>query len=426
MEMTPETYLIGGCMLSPDALPLATRLVEPSDFADHRHELIFEAMVLLAKEGSAVEPFTVHQRATQMGARGVELTDLYRWLELVGSASSVRHYAEEVRERATRRRLLNAGAKFHQLLTDETTPAADSVSKMLDELQAIRDRSTTTGLTAKTLGEVLDTPDRDEDWVIPRLLERGDRMIVTGHEGLGKTTWLRQMGICMAAGVNPVTLNHMRAPLRVLYVDVENSESQWRRETRGMAHTIARNGLVSPRDTLHLYCGGRMDLRRDRDLGLVHKLVDDYAPDVLFIGPIYKLVPSVNNDEEASPLIAALDTLRDRGLVLIMEAHSPKGSMGERNLAPRGSSALMGWPEFGFGLAPMEGGASVVRWRGDRDRRRIWPEELHMGGSLPWIAGNVHERDAYQVLPHEQHALTEGDTGGDNEGATVHRMPYLD
>src|SRR5690606_7329565 len=146
----------------------------------------------------------------------------------------------------------------------------------------------------------------------------------------------------------------------------------------------------SPRDNMHVYCGPRMDLRKDKDLGLVHRLVDEHEPEILFIGPIYRLTPNgIKNDEEAAPLIAALDTLRDRGLVLVMEAHAPKGSDGDRNLAPRGSAALMGWPEFGFGLAPNENGAEVTRWRGDRDRNRDWPKNLWKGGPFPWTAENV-------------------------------------
>ncbi|GAA3699011.1 hypothetical protein GCM10022377_10020 [Zhihengliuella alba] len=389
--MTPDEYVLGGCLLSPDAIPFASNQLEPGDFAEPRHEIVFRAMVALKKAGQPVEPFTVFSRAIELGARGLEITHLHFWLSGVGSAQSVEHYAREVKEQATRRRLSRAGASFHRDVTDPSVPAAETVALMLERLQAIRDNSTNPELIAKSLGQILDLEDTEADWVIPGLFERGDRLIVTGYEGLGKTTWIRQMAICAAAGINPVTLDHLRSPVRGLVVDVENSEKQWKRETFGMAAKAASHGLESPRDNLHIHCGGRMDLRRDKDLGLVHRLVDEHRPEILFIGPIYRLVPTgINSDEEAAPLIAALDTLRDRGLVLVMEAHAPKGQMGERNLAPRGSAALMGWPEFGFGLAPSEEGAEIKRWRADRDRKRLWPTQLWKGGPFPWTADNVH------------------------------------
>lgn len=398
--MNPEHLVIGGCLLAPDMLPMAANLLTPEDFSHPAHAGAFRAMVTLKKSGEPVEPFTTHRLAVEQGTRGLNITDLYEWISLVNSGASVMAYAKDVKENSTRRRLTQAGLAFQQATTDPTIPAAETVSNMLEALKQIRDQSTNAELHAKSLGQILDTPETEADWVIPNLFERGDRMIITGYEGLGKTTWIRQMGICAAAGINPITLDHLPKPIKTLVVDVENSEKQWRRETWGMAKFAANYGPASPRDNMHIHCGKRMDLRKDKDLGLVHRLVDEHQPEILFIGPIYRLVPNgINSDEEAAPLIAALDTLRDRGLVLVMEAHAPKGQNGERNLAPRGSAALMGWPEFGFGLAPKDddSGAHIVRWRADRDRQRDWPVELDKWSSLPWVADTVGLQDRNDI-----------------------------
>ena len=342
--MTPEQMLIATCLAYPDAVTLTRGRAEAEDFIDPRYQHLYTAILTEYAEAGTVNPITVHQRATTAGLRGVDLVDLYRWQEAISSAAVAPTLADQVRDGALRYRLGLMVGQMHQRISDTTAPVADSVSEMLAALTQIRDGATGgTTLAAKTLREILETEDEPEDWVIPGLFERGDRLILTGYEGLGKTTWLRQIGICAAAGLNPVTLDQLDRQIRVLFVDVENSERQWRRETRGIAVVAERGGLGSPRDYVHVHTGARMDLRKDRDLGLVHRLVDQYQPEILVIGPLYRLTPNgINNDEEAAPLIAALDTLRDRGLVLAMEAHAPKGSMGERNLAPRGSAALMG------------------------------------------------------------------------------------
>jgi AAA domain/DnaB-like helicase N terminal domain len=384
-----EELVIGGCLLNEDAVPFAANHLVPEDFHSVKLAEVFRAIVQTKKSGDPVEVFSIWSRCQANGVKGLAITELHEWVGNVGASVSVDYYAREVKEQSTRRKLNLAGMRYQQSVTDPSIPPAKAVSDMVEELQAIRDQSTNETVRAKSLGEILDMPEVEADWVIPNLFEKGDRMIITGYEGLGKTTWIRQMGICMAAGINPVTLDHID-PVRVLVVDAENSETQWRRETHAMAAVAAKHGTVSPRDNLFLHCSKRMDIRRDKDLGLVHRLVDENKPEVLFIGPIYRLSPNgIKNDEEAAPIIAALDTLRDRGLVLVMEAHAPKGGPDGRNLAPRGSAALMGWPEFGFGLAPTETGADVTRWRGDRDRNRDWPETLHRGGPLPWTADTV-------------------------------------
>ena len=393
-----EHLLIATALANADALTLTRGRVTPEDFSDRRLGALYAALEGQYADGAGTDPFSVHARAKKSGMHGIELHELYRWMDLASPAVSATVYADEIRDASLRRRLSDIARIIGQVAHDQGTPVADSISRSLERLTAIRDGATGgDGLDVKTLGEILASEDDPEDWVIPGLFERGDRMIVTGYEGLGKTTWLRQVGISAAAGLDPVTWEPLDHPVKCMFVDVENSERQWRRETFGMAGQIARRGAFDPRENVHVHTGGRMDIRKDRDLGLVHRLVDEHRPDILFIGPLYRLTPNgMNNDEEAAPVIAALDTLRDRGLVLVMEAHAPKGVQGERSLAPRGSAALMGWPEFGFGMAPSdlnEDGrpmaAELVRWRGDRDRGRRWPKKMWQGGPLPWTADEV-------------------------------------
>jgi hypothetical protein len=250
---------------------------------------------------------------------------------------------------------------------------------------------TATVLYPKSLGELLGT-DFQHDWLIPDLLERRDRLILTGTEGTGKSHLLRQIAICAAAGIHPFAHNENIDPLKVLVIDAENSEQQWGRSARYVADLSARLGAGNPHENVTVSAGIRLDFTRESDVQLVHKMLDKYEPDVLYIGPLYKLVPKeISTDDDAAPLIVALDSFRERGVTMLMEAHAghSKGATGDRDLRPRGSSALMGWPEFGMGLRPLETDdqmVSVVKWRGDREVRD-WPALLRRGvvGEMPWM-----------------------------------------
>jgi replicative DNA helicase len=212
-------------------------------------------------------------------------------------------------------------------------------------------------LEAKTLADVLDGED-EYDWLIPNLLERQDRLVLTGGEGAGKSTFVRQIAICAAAGVHPTTTRSVD-PVRVLVIDAENSEKQWRRASRTIVTQARHLGQTDPATSLRLACVPRLDVTNERDLGAVHRLVDEHEPDLLVIGPLYRLIPrAITNDDDAAPLLTALDGLRARGLALVMEAHAghASGMNGQRDLRPRGSAALMGWPEFGLGHRPRRAG----------------------------------------------------------------------
>jgi replicative DNA helicase len=179
----------------------------------------------------------------------------------------------------------------------------------------------------------------------------------------------------------------------VLVIDAENTEQQWARGARQIVSALERQGKTVARDAVNVQAGLRLDLTRQHDLNEVHRLIDTHKPDLIYLGPLYKLVPKeITTDDDAAPLLVALDGIRERGVVLLMEAHAghAKGHGGERDLRPRGSSALLGWPEFGYGLRPDYESeiAEFKAWRGDREVRD-WPRFLRIGnpigGELPWV-----------------------------------------
>ena len=84
-----------------------------------------------------------------------------------------------------------------------------------------------------------------DEWVIPGLLARLDRVMITGWEGLAKSTLLRQVAYCAAAGINPFNGARVSDGVRVLMVDAENSSRQSARALRWIAAQFAA-GLVGP------------------------------------------------------------------------------------------------------------------------------------------------------------------------------------
>lgn len=247
----------------------------------------------------------------------------------------------------------------------------------------------------KTLREIQGL-EFEYDWVIPGLLEKSDRLILTGIEGGGKSYFLRQVAIMAAAGLSPFSQEPIR-PVNVLVIDAENSERQWARTTKYITGIAERAGARPPQDHVKVSAGFRVDLGVPADVEQIHRLIDKHEPSILMIGPLYKLVSGeITNDDDAAPLIKTLDAFRERGIALLMEAHTGHAGKSSKDLRPRGSSALLGWPEFGFGLLPdtdNEEFVDLVRWRGDREQRE-WPSGFRKGmpGELPWMPQQGFDR----------------------------------
>jgi hypothetical protein len=377
-----EQAVLGAAMISKLAAEQISRVCDPADFGDLRHDVIAGAIYRLRAVGAPTDTIAVVDELLRAGelqsAGGAEY--VHALTSAVPSASSAEYYAAIVKEASVGRTLVQALIRAQDSIV-RGEQAGTVLARALGDLAALRDHGRSRHIPLRSLGEIFDVPNSEDvyDWTIPGLLERRDRLILTGSEGGGKSELIRQLAICAAAGIHPFTQQHTDAR-RVLVIDAENTERQWRRKARGLAANAAQRGTADPRRNLAPQFVRDFDVTRSSDLGDVHDWIDQWKPDIVTIGPLYRICASINNDEEAKPVLAALESIRDRDVTLIIEGHAGHADSRTqtRELRPIGSSALLRWPEFGLGLAKPEKIGDphrIIRWRGDRDERP-WPATL--------------------------------------------------
>jgi hypothetical protein len=242
---------------------------------------------------------------------------------------------------------------------------------------------------APGIHDFLAGPD-EYDWIVPGVLERPDRLILTGFEGFGKSYLVRQMAVAIAAGIHPFR-HEFFTPVRVLFVDCENSDRQTRRHLRKIVPVAGMMGHPLANDSLRVIVRPQgVDLTSAEGAAWLLERVTAHRPDVLFIGSLYKLHERDPADEMAARMLTAvLDRARTAvDCAVVIEAHAGHGNgVGPRNVRPIGSSLYLRWPEHGIGLAPFSETddrtytpLQVKAWRGSRDRDiSAWPEFLEHG-----------------------------------------------
>lgn len=232
--------------------------------------------------------------------------------------------------------------------------------------------------------------DPERNWLIPGLFERGDRLIVTGNEGEGKSTWMRQLALQLSSGIHPFTLKPI-PPLRVFLMDLENSRQQTKKKLVEQAHRAEIAVPGEPWLAIGSWPGGLNLTSFDYEAALKATLTE-IQPDIVIGGPLYKMTETSLSDETVSrQLSAALDRLRaefDMGLIL--EAHQINEATAydnhehkfvrNRQTRPFGSSLWRRWPEFGICLFK---DGTLYHWRGQRDERE-WIEKLQRDGEV-WM-----------------------------------------
>ena len=229
------------------------------------------------------------------------------------------------------------------------------------------------------------SPDPEYRWLVPGLLERGDRLLITGNEGKGKSTFLRQLAVQIAAGIHPFSLQSIQ-PRKVLVIDLENSHNQIRRKlVETCDPSIVDSGFLS----IASWPSG-VDLMHADYITAMTAVIARFQPEVLIVGPMYKMGGHLEKEEDSNRLAMLLDLWRTaHGFALFMESHQPHQVVTQttkfRPERPFGSSLWLRWPEFGICL---EDDGRLRHWRGARELDRAWPDKLRWGDTWPWVVDN--------------------------------------
>lgn len=408
-DVLAEQAALGACLLDTAARKLVLNLVNAEAFYQPRHAVIFEAIAELDRSGGNVDQITLGKYLADHGDVDKIGGQVYLWelVRAVPTAANGPYYAEIVQDRGLRRALIELGTRLVQMGYNRDGETSEIIEKAVAMAREIRDQ----GLETEDLPieDILDFVQHEDvfDWVVPGLLERMDRLILTASEGGGKSTLLRQMAVTLSAGLHPFRTWEYIDPVRVLVLDCENSNSSSRRKYRPLL--AAAESVEQPvrRGMFHIECRpSGIDLTKAADRAWMMRRVEKTNPDVLIIGPIYRLHAGDPNSEElARKVSVVIDEARaTAGCAVLMEAHSPhqSGFATHRPLRPLGSSLWLRWPEFGFGLRPVDDeksatedrARSVQPWRGQRDERD-WPKWIKQGEKWPWISYKPIDADPF-------------------------------
>ena len=116
-DIPAEQSVLGGMMLSKDAIADVVEILRGVDFYRPAHETIYEAIIDLYGRGEPADAVTVSDELTKRGEinRIGGPAYLHELIQTVPTAANAGYYAEIVGERAVLRRLVNAGTKIVQL-----------------------------------------------------------------------------------------------------------------------------------------------------------------------------------------------------------------------------------------------------------------------------------------------------------------------
>ena len=141
-DVIAEQSVLGGMLLSKDAISDVVEILRERDFYRPAHELIYDAIVDLYGRGEPADPVTVSAELTKRGdlVRAGGAPYLHTLISSVPTAANAGYYAKIIRERAIMRRLVEAGTKIVQLGYTDEGEVDDAVDQAQAEVFAVTER----------------------------------------------------------------------------------------------------------------------------------------------------------------------------------------------------------------------------------------------------------------------------------------------
>ena len=207
-DIPAEQSVLGGMLLSKDAIAEVIEVIKAVDFYKPAHEAVYGAILELYGRGEPADPVTVAALLTKRGDinRIGGAPYLHTLINSVPTAANAGYYAEIVKERAVLRRLVEAGTRIVQMgystdgsdveqivdaaqqemynvtetrTSEDFVPLADAMEGALDEIESISNRS----------GQMTGVPTGFHDLdALTNGLHPGQMVIIAARPAIGKST----------------------------------------------------------------------------------------------------------------------------------------------------------------------------------------------------------------------------------------------
>lgn len=307
-DITAEQSVLGGMLLSKDAIADVVEVLRPGDFYRPAHQLVYDCVLDLYGRGEPADPVTISAELERRGEllRVGGAPYLHTLIATVPTAANAGYYAEIVAEKAVLRRLVEAGTRIVQWgyhgaegaevdevvdraqtaiyevterrMSEDYVPLEELLQPTMDEIDAIASRG------GASLGVPTGFADLD---AVTNGLHPGQMIVVAARPGLGKSTlgldWARSCSVkhgltsvifSLEMSRSEIVMRLLSAEARIRLSDMRSgrmSDDDWTRLARRMGEISEAPLFIddSPNMTMMEIRAKARRLRQRHDLKLV-------------------------------------------------------------------------------------------------------------------------------------------------------------
>ena len=243
-----EQAVLGAMMMDSTVIPRAIAVLgyTPEVFFTADHQLIYAAILSGYDRHNRVDPLLVSdelERKNELNRAGGDLY-LYDLQARIVETESTEFYAEIVREKSTRRQLVQAGDHISNLARDQEQELREVLDQAQEEIFRLSHTGATQGFVAigaivkKTLEEIESLYNKEDRFVglptgftdfdlMTSGLQRGDLIIIAARPSMGKSTLVLNMAQNIAIEQQlPVAIFSLEMPTQHVLMRMLAAESR--------------------------------------------------------------------------------------------------------------------------------------------------------------------------------------------------------
>lgn len=214
-DLAAEMAVLGAVLLDNPALDRIH--LDPKDFSDRQHQLIFRAMQRMATAGTPIDEVTLHD-ALKAEPERPPASYLAELAETTPSAANVADHARIVHDKAFRREVIKEATRLASL-AHNGVPTSSLLEDFRGRFDTLTGQAEVDDFKAFTLAELKHRPPEPIKCVADGLLKRGGLSILAGDPKAGKSLTARTL--TWAVATEHLWLGRRTTPGPVLYLALE-------------------------------------------------------------------------------------------------------------------------------------------------------------------------------------------------------------
>jgi len=364
---TASEKAILGAILLENRIPEALAGLDPDDLFLSSHRKILSVMKTMAEEHEPIGIVFLKQRLMArkeldaVGGAGY-LADLTTG---VLPSSTIPHYIQRVRTKALARRVICASEAVAAAAYEGSTSTDQLIQQAQDLfLRIALDSSSGEADVFEDIADFCAGPDREPDWLIEGLIERGSNGIVAADPKGMKSLTTAYMAACLGLGLPWLQLA-VKQRVRVALVSREDNPETTKRRLKHIVRGLGAD-MEELRGWVHVNSkkqSASLMLDNPKEVTNLIRCLKRWGSEFVIFDVLNKLhTQDENDDTQLRMIMNQIDRIQaETGAQACVLHHLNKGDPGQsitRRL--RGAGAIAGFAEWIIGIE-VEDEASKVR-----------------------------------------------------------------